>query len=461
MTVFHSEPRDQRRCPAHLPADRVICLDSVDRALIEVSVPGWDGDGRWRVPVLGRHAQLEPTLRRLVLANDSRAAAVPLEDVGDIDAEAVAAWIVDRFPDDHYPVAVLGSPHGGAVHLAAALAGAWLPTSFPVTLPWPDGEVGDVAGAADWGAVLACEIMERNPSVTVRQVHDPILRGPLCGATVTLRLRWRDLPAAYTEFLRDRCGASLLLRDMRTWPVMDGPPGFSFQLGRPANGLAHEDHRPDHPWFRQLLETAGAESWSAPARQSVVRYAETAGDPALDPQLRNVAAATGTAAHRVLYSTPDALSACVADLYRDRLGPTADLLIETGRLLDPAGVAARGLVPYWCETSSLRTFAATEAWLAGSEPFDDITVLPEPPGTECEAHAGLLHWRSLACFASARGRIDRTAAGRFPLLPMAPEHVARVLAETADPEPEPPPLPIAEVMDGLREVSVGMGLLIG
>lgn len=460
MTVFNSEQQQQRRWPAHLPADRVICLDSVDRALIEASAPGWDGDGRWRVPVLGRHAQLEPGLRRLVLANDACVAAVPLDDIAEIDAEAVAAWIVGRFPADDYPVAVLGSPHGAAVHLAAALGGAWLPTSFPVTLPWPDGSVGDAAGAADWGGILAREIMERNPSVTVRQVHDPVLRGPLCGATVTLRLRWRELPAAYADFLR-RCESSLLLRDMRTWPVMDGPSGFSFQVGSAANGLGHDDHRPGHPTFRRLLDAIGADGWSRPLRETPVRYAETAGDPALDPQLRELAAEIGRPAYRVLYGTPEALSACVADLYRDHFGPESDLLIETGRLLDPAGVASRGLVPYWCESASRRAFAAAESWLAGSEPFDDITVLPEPPGTDCETHAGLAHWRSLAGFAAGRGRVDRTAAGRFPLLPMATEHAVRVVADAADPGQEPSPLTVPQVIDALRTNAVVMGLLVG
>ena len=348
------------------------------------------------------------------------------------------------------------------------LGAAWLPTSFPVTLPWPGGSAGDWAGAMQWGATLAAEILAGNPDVTIRQVHDPVLRGALCGATVTLHLRWRALPAAYVDFLRTRLrpgGATVLLRDLRTWPVLDGPAGHSFQIGSPTAGWSHADYHADLPAFRHLLESLGVQRWAPPHRAVSRQYAEPAGDPGLGPRLRELTAATGNPTHRVLYGWPDMLSACVAEIYRDHLRVAPDqgrhCVVETGRLLDPRGVLDRGLVPYWCESAALSAVDAAEWWLAGSEPFDSVTVLPEPPGTDCAAHAELMHWRSLAAFGHHVGRVDGLAAGRYPMLPMSGRHAVRVVGETAEPRPLAPPLTMVQVIGALRRNAATLGLLVG
>jgi hypothetical protein len=439
--------------------DRVICRDSVDRAFLAVATSGWERDGWWPVPMLGRRAELPAVLRRDVLADEACAQAVPAEAAGEIDAEAVAEWITGLYRDSTYPAVVLGSPHGGAVHLAAALGAAWLPTTFPVSVRWPGGSVADWPAARDWGATVAGTIVAGNPGVSVRQVHDPVMRGPLCGRTVSLRLWWRTLPAAYTEFLRTRLqpgGSSLLLRDLRRWPVLPVGPRTGFQLGSPTAGWSASDYRDDRPPFRRLLDGLGAATWSPPPVDATIQYAETAGDPALDTELRALA----TSHHQVLYRAPELLSAGLADLFRSYLDGDTGCLVECGRLLDPRGVLSRRLVPYWCESASLHAFAGAECWLAGSAPFDEITVLPDAPGTDCEAHAALSHWRSLAAFAGTRGRVDRVAAGRYPLMPLSSRHAARVVGTWIEPRPAPPRLTMEHALDALRPKATPLGLIV-
>ena len=223
------------------PAGRLMCPESVGRTLLEMAVPPGErrGDGLSRVPVLGRRGELPEELRRAALAADAVADAVPETQVDQLDAEAVAAWITGHHRRATYPAVVLGSPHGAAVHLAVALGAAWLPTSFTVTVPWPGGSPEDWPGAREHGARLARRMMAGNPGITVRQVHDPVLRGPLSGTTVALHVRWRTLPEAYRTVLRSRLapgGASILVRDLRTWPMLAGPPGYTFQIGSPTSG---------------------------------------------------------------------------------------------------------------------------------------------------------------------------------------------------------------------------------
>ncbi len=448
----------------------IVCRDSLGRVLLESAaraVTGRNGADLDRVPVLGRRAEVPPDLRRKALACEAGVEAVPVSAVDRIDAGAIAGWIAGQYPAQAYPGVVLGSAHGAAVHLAAAAGVPWLPTDVAVTMPWPGGRVGAWDRAVDWGAHLAGRVLAANPDVAVRQVHDPLRRGHLCGSTVTLHLRWRQLPAAYREFLRHRLapGAAVLhIRDIRTWPVLDVAPGHTFQIGSPAGGWPYEDFAMDNPSFRRLLEGLGGDRWPPPAGQLRAGYAESAGEPGLDADLRRHATETGRPAHRVLYPDPAALSACVADVLRAWLraepGDGDECVVETGRMLDAGQVLAAGLVPYWCESASRRAVDAAEWWLAGSRPFAGITVLPEAPGTACDAHAAAAQWRSAASFARSRAYVDRLALSRYPMLPLPSSHVAYALSRSPARRPVPPPLPMARALAALRETGPAAGLFV-
>jgi hypothetical protein len=452
-----------------LAADTVVCPDSVGRSLLELAARaarGRSAEGLDRVPVLGRRPGVPMELRCKALAYEARAEALPLEAAHRLDVDAVAAWITAHYPAPAYPAVVLGSPHGAAVHLAAALGAPWLPTGFTVTVPWPEGSVGDWACAMEQGAQVAEDLVAANPAVTVRQVHDPVLRGFLCGSTLSLHVRWRMLPRAYRDFLRSRLdpdGTSMLLRDIRTWPALDVTAGHTFQIGSAVSGWNPEDYSMDNPAFGRLLESVGGERWQAPCLGTPLRYAETAGDPELEADVRRTAAETSRPTHRVLYPRPEALSACVADLYRVWLqsehGGGEECVVETGRMLDPWQVLTAGLVPYWCESASQQAVDAAEWWLAGSGGFEGVTVLPEPPGTACDAHADAGQWRSVAGFARSRRTIERGALSRYPLFPLSTGHVAGVLSALPG-RPVPPRMRTAQALGSLRATGAALGLLV-
>jgi hypothetical protein len=136
-------------------------------------------------------------------------------------------------------------------------------------------------------------------------------------------------------------------------------------------------------------------------------------------------------------------------------------VLETGRLLDPWRVLAAGAVPYWLESASRRAATAAEEWLAGSAVFDDVTVLPQPPGTDCDAHANRGRWPAMAAFAGRRSHVDPQAMARYPLLPLPTSHAARVLNARTPPHRSPPALmPMNEVLRALREHGRACGLLV-
>jgi hypothetical protein len=299
-------------------------------------------------------------------------------------------------------------------------------------VPWPGGSVVDWPAAKAWGAGLAERILAGNPGITIRQVHDPVLRGSLCGATVSMQIRWRTLPGAYQEFLRSRLnadGASLLVRDLRDWPVSAGPPGYSFQVGTPTSGWTAEDYRPDSAALIKLLRNLGVEGRPVACTETVRQYAETCGEPAIEPEFRQIMAETDSAGHRVLFRDPHMFSGAVADLYRAWLQPSAGrcAVVGSGRMIDPWRAVHDEMVPYWCESSSRSATDAAELWLAGSEPFDAIHVLPDPPGILHDDTTTLAHWRAVAAFAHRDGAVDALLAGRYPVLPTAAGRASRRL----------------------------------
>jgi hypothetical protein len=453
-----------------LALDRVVCRDSIGRSLLDAAAYAARGHGCHHLdhlPVLGRRHDSPGPQRQSGLIEDAWEQALPADAACLIDADAIAEWIIGHYPQPTYPALVLGSPHGGAVHLAAGLGAPWLPTSFTITVRWPGGAVGDCNGALDGGAALADRIVAANPTVTVRQVHDPLQRGPLCGSVLTLHIRWRRLPPAYRRFLQHRLApgaASLLLRDVRTWPVVDGSADHTFQVGSPVGGWRPEDYTMDNPSFAHFLRDIGGDRWRTQHHDALRRYAEPAGEPELERDLRQAGAEAGRPTHRVLYPGPESLSACVADLYRDRLWHERRggnrCVVEADRLLDPWQVMTTGLVPYWCESASRPVVSGAEYWLAGSSRFDSVDVLPAPPGSVCDAHAGPGQWRAIAWFARHRGQVNHEALRRYPLLPLPTSHAAEMLHTQPRLRSAPLRLKMVQVLAWLRRCGYPLGLLV-
>jgi hypothetical protein len=421
-----------------------------------------------RRPAAARVARMPRRVRRRVAARVAGGTALAPERVGEVDADRVADWVVDHYPARSYPAVVLGSPHGAAVHLAAALGAPWLPTGFDLEVGWPWGGADDPVGALAHGTRLAAPLLAGNPEVRLRQVHDPLTRGALCGASVAFAVRWCRLPGAYRRFL-DAClrpgAVVLLLRDARTWPVLDTGAGHSFQVGGPAGGLDPADYRPGGQVLARLLYEAGgdADGWRSPGEAGYAD-AEHGVEAGFEASLRRWTAHRGVPLHHVLFSRPEALSAATADVYRGWLraaGKSGDrCVVSGGRLLDPWQVLRAGLVPYWCEGAGRRVVSGAEWWLAGSEPFTSVDVLPGGAGCACPELAGLSQWSAVASFGRRRGVVDRVTARGYPVTAVATCHATSVLRGHGCDLPPPPALPVSDALAGLRHSGTVQGLLV-
>ncbi|MGK5440902.1 hypothetical protein ACSNN7_03590 [Micromonospora sp. URMC 105] len=455
-----------------MAGDRVVAAGSTARVLVAATaraLSGADCADLGQPTSMSRFTAAPEPVRRAAAVRAAGRVALTPEQAGEIDAERVARWFVDQYPRRRYPGVVLGSPHAAAAHLAVALGVPWLPAGFEMTAHWSRGAVDRPRAALDHGAALAARVLAGNPGLHLRQVHCPASRGALAGVTVALVARWEALPHAYARFLTDRLdpGAPLLVvRDARTWPVSDEGQGHSFQLGCPGSGLEPVDFHPDSHALRQVLRSAGGDGghWEPPEVSAAGEQAEHAVGAGFVDGARHWGRRYGHDLHEVSVPQPTALSAAVADLYRRwlrRAGKTGDrLVVECGRLLDPWQVVRAGLVPYWCENATRRSVDGVEWWLAGSEPFTSVDVLPESPGMRSPALAGLPQWLAVAAFGRRRRALDRTAARGYPVAPVPTRRATEVLRNQAYDLPVPPPLKMGEAVAALREGGASLGLAV-
>lgn len=451
---------------------QIVSPDSPCRVLLAATaraLHGRDCDDLRYLPILSRFRSTPEPLRRAAVARAAARAAVAPQHVGEIDGDQIAQWVVEHYPQRWYPGVVFGSPHGGAVHLATAMGVPWLPSEFEMAVHWPQGSVDDPAGALVHGGGVVDRLLGANPGLAVRQVHDPAGRGHLVGCTITLVARWCELPVPYRRFLAACLAPAspvIMLRDARTWPVLDAGTRHSFQVGGPASGLEPDDYLPTSEQLGRVLRHTGGDrsQWRAPAVACPIGFAEHSVEPAFEESVGSWAETAGSALHRVLFPRPEALSAATADLYRGWLrgaGKTGNrCVIECGRLIDPWQVVRAGLVPYWCENAARRTVSAAEWWLAGSSSFSSVDVLPEPPGLDSEAVAGLAQWRAVASFGRRRGALDRVAARGYPGNPVPTRRATEVLRGQPYDLPRPAPLPVGAALGGLRENGTSLGLLV-
>lgn len=446
---------------------QVVCRDSLSRILLAAAsraLHGRDCADIGDEPMLARYGGPDtPQQRRTAIQGASRAC-VPMASVAEIDTDAVARWIVTRYPTRPYPAVVIGSPHGAAVHLAAAAGVPWLPAGFELAVRWPDGSADDPAAAFVHGTAVAPRLLANNPGLTVRQVHDPVSRRILAGCTIALHARWHTLPDAYRRFL-STClrpgGTVLIVRDMRTWPVLDTGAGHTFQLGSPASGLEPDEYLLGGPLIRQALRYADGDAarWQPPSLSCPDRYVETGVEPNLEESVRAWASKSGAQLHRLLYATPDALSGAVADLYRRWRPHGADrLVVQCGRLLDPTQVLRTGLVPYWQESATSRSATALEWWLAGSIPFASIDVVVEPSGIPSAAAPSYQQWTAIAR-SGASGTVDPGAVGDYTAFPTPTRHISHLLRHHAT-SPPPEPLSIGGAVRMIGDMATTAELLL-
>jgi pimeloyl-ACP methyl ester carboxylesterase len=397
--------------------------------------------------------------REQVYRHASGGEAVPPGELHAVSAEAVARWMVQRYPHRHYPAAILGSSSGALAHLAAALGAPFLPQTFLLPVAQPQVHPDDPRGGLAAGLGPARLLLDANPEVALHHMHDPNQDRLSLARMTYFRLKRRRLGPAFAEFLTDVLprGATVLVADCRLrWPVTRLSDRHVFQFGA-LGGMPPQEFHEGGERVADHLRRHGSSRrrWDPPAADDEAPEAEWGFDAALLADLEELAARHGWRVRRLPFDDPEDLSPLVADLYRRWYrghGRVAErLLVESFVLLDPWLAVTRGAVPYWSKFPVDPSADALERYLAGTEPYDEIRIALFSHGTDGVGVAPAERWRALLGRARRRGEFLGVDVARFPRDFAGFGRFHRELRAWVPRCEPPPPLPVAEFEDFLAE----------
>ncbi len=173
--------------------------------------------------------------------------------VAKLNMEDEARWLMDKFEETlgnrKFKYIVVGAPSGGISQFSMALDAPFLPCHFlrvPMYRQYkflfahdPD----DIAGYYKASMEIVEPIIQNNEYCNAIMHYDPIHDRPLVATCHTLRFKYRTLPDAYKEFIRnhlEKDGTIVFTHIQQTWPQYIIDDRIFFQLGG-ADGVLPEE----------------------------------------------------------------------------------------------------------------------------------------------------------------------------------------------------------------------------
>lgn len=355
--------------------------------------------------------RLPAAAREWIYGRSGRLEAVGQNRLGDIDLEAVADWVAGHYPRRRYPAVMIGSTSGASTHLAALAGVPWLPQTMLVPVRHHGLHPDKPRASVDGLAAARDAFLTANPTVGLHHMHDPNQDRLMIRRMAYFRFKYRRLPAAYTDFLRNHLqpGGTVVVTDCgQRWPTTTTGEGQVFQHGA-VGGLTAEEYIHGGPRVANFLAQQGSpySCWDAPPPDGSSAEAEWGFDPALLPDLARLCEEQGWRLERLRFDHPDSLSAPVARTYRDwyaEHGIIPDrLLIGCFALLDVRLPLAQGKVPYWATFGTRPARDTLLDHLTDVAPYDEIDLGLFSHGTCSAGLASAEDWDEVLRLARSRG----------------------------------------------------------
>jgi hypothetical protein len=348
-------------------------------------------------------SSLPPRLRRSSFIGMGGAQGIPLDRARLVDAKEIASWATRQYRRGPFDTAIIGSASGAALHLAAALGGAFLPQTTLVAVKdratHPDEPVAAMHALAPTTRLIA----RNNPEISVYHMHDPAQDRPMLQAMAYLRLKRLRLGRAYERFLEQRLapGATIIqLECGRTWRTRAVGERAYFQFGA-LGGVSEEEYHDSGERIAEYLEAEGSHrrNWRPPETDARRPEGEWGWDPTLADDVEGLARRNGYTLRRLVVEEPQDLSPMVADFHRwwyRRLDvPSGRLLAESYVQWDPYWALRLGVVPFWLRFNMEPSFEALRQYVEAVEPYDHIYLNLFSQGLWSPGVVPLEQWREL------------------------------------------------------------------
>lgn len=405
---------------------------------------------------LGDIASSPPrTIRRLIFNTMGIMQGVPLDQVRNISVDDIDHWVTQQYGPGPYPVLVIGSASGAAVHLAAALRAPYLPQTTLVAVRDIETHPDEAIEAMEALAPTVRHVAELNPRVSVYHMHDPAQDRPMLQSMAYLRLKRLELGRAYQEFIEQRLapGATIIqLECTRTWRSRQVAERGYFQFGCLGGVPEAEYHDTGRPIAEYLqVEASHRRDWQPPEMDARRPEAEWGWDPALGPDIEAVADRGGFDLRRLVVEEPQELSPFVADLhrwwYRQRGLPADRLLAECYVQWDPMWVLRLGAVPFWLRFNMEPSYEEFAAYLDGlAEPYHHIHLNLFSQGLSSPGLVSIEQWQELiGRNARTRGEIIGVDTDAYPVDTGATVRYQKAFESLPPRQPLPAPLPVSGI----------------
>jgi len=331
----------------------------------------------WLQPPVLATGLLPRRIREAVYAWSRWAEAIPPARIGEVDAEEIARWVVDAYPERRYPAVAIGSSSGALVHLCAALGIPWLPQTFLVPVRQTGVPPDQPRRSMAAGAALGQRLLVANPDLQLHHMHDPNQDQLMVRHMTYFRIKRLRLGKTFEQFLVDALapGGTILLSECsKTWPATRVGERHVFQFGA-VGGLEAAEYFAGGPRVAAFLERYGStrRSWDPPEPDGEWPEAEWGFAAPLRADVLRFAGERGYRIRRLIFDDPEHLSPLVAELYRSRLRarglPAERLLVESFALMAPRWALRSGSVPFWLTFNTEPSAACLERYLDQAEPY--------------------------------------------------------------------------------------------
>jgi hypothetical protein len=379
--------------------------------------------------------------------------------VGDVDTDAIASWACSHYPRRRYPAVMIGSSSGAVAHLGALAGIPWLPQTFLVPIRHRRLDPDEPKTAIAELAQARADFVAANPGVAVHHMHDANQDRLMIRLMGYFRYKYRALPAAYAEFLRDclEPGGTVLVVDCaEQWPTSDVGTRQLFQHGAVGDATPDEYAVGGERVAAFLAENGSRRrSWDAPEPDAHSPEAEWGFDAALLPHLEQLCATEGWSLERLRFPRADALSGPVSDLYRSWYAeqgvPSSRLLAGCFALMDAHLPLARGLVPYWTLFGTRAAQSTLDEYLRQADPYDEIHLGLFSHGTHSIGYARIEDWNQVLKHARRRGAYCGVDTSAYPQDFASNVRFHRAAAALPATDPLPATAPWPWIRDRLRD----------
>jgi hypothetical protein len=342
--------------------------------------------------------------------------------LGQLRAEALSQWVVDKYPRRPYPAMLIGSPNGAAVHLACALAVPWLPQTLLVPVRRSGVHTDDIRQVVAATVQPAQTLLKTNPELALYQMHDPNQDRLMSQMMAYFRVKRLRLGATYERFIEDTVspgGTLVLLECQLSAPAAQVGERHFFQTGG-LGDVPLEEYVQGSDRIEAFLRRQGShrKRWEPPEPDGEHPESEWGFDPALREDVERLARRRGYRLQRLVFEHPQALSPLMADFYRwwyrQRGMPGQRLLGESFMLFEPWWTLRTASVPYWSFFAVEAAAARLDAYLDGVEPYDDIHLMLFSHGIESIGLAPIERWQAILARARQHGSFIGVDEQAFP-----------------------------------------------